>query len=478
MHCPTIFSFLLLCGSVISTPVVQSLSPVTSSQPKKPPRAWPFGLSTPVVQSLSPVTSKQPKKPPRSWPFGLSTKRVKPQGYRAVGYFGNWDIYARNFFITDVPASKLTHLVYSFANVNSTTGEVYMTDEWADLQYQYPGDNPDAAPANTNNVYGGVKQMYLLKKKNRKLKTLLAILGWTYSPNMIPVLASPTLRANFVKSAVSLMTNLGFDGLDMDYEYITSSTEATNMVSLLKDIRQAMDAAAVNGSTPYILSYASPAGPARYSLMDFKGMDQYLDFWNFMGYDYAGNWDTLAGHSSNLFGDLSNPASTPFNTSSAIAYYLTVGCVAPSKINLGMPLYARSFAKTDGPGKPFNNTGAAGSFDEAGTWDTKALPLPGSNATVYNLKHIGASYSYDATSRLMISYDTTTNAKVKTSYIQETGLGGAMWWEVSQDKQGEGSLIGTVVDAFGGERRLDQSLNRLEYPDSKYDNLRNGMPGE
>ena len=35
------------------------------------------------------------------------------------------DIYGANYFITDVPAESLTHLVYAFANVNTTTGRVY-----------------------------------------------------------------------------------------------------------------------------------------------------------------------------------------------------------------------------------------------------------------------------------------------------------------------------------------------------------------
>jgi chitinase len=154
-----------------------------------------------------------------------------------------------------------------------------MSDEWADLQIAYPGDDTSA---NGTNVYGGIKQLYLLKKNNRSLKTMLSIGGATYSSNVPPVLASDSLRKTFATSAITLMTNLGFDGLDIDYEYVQSATEAAQMVDLLKQLREGMDAyAKTTNSTPFLLSYASPAGPLHYKELDFEGMDQYLDFWNY-----------------------------------------------------------------------------------------------------------------------------------------------------------------------------------------------------
>lgn len=82
----------------------------------------------------------------------------------------------------------------------------------------------------------------------------------------------------------------------------------------------------------------------------------------------------------------------------------------------------------------------------------------------------------------MVSYDSPEIASQKVEYIKRMRLGGAMWWESSGDHKvtENNSLINLVTQGLGGYngKNMQVSQNCLEYPESKYDNLRKGMPGE
>ncbi|KAI1662032.1 glycoside hydrolase family 18 protein [Daldinia decipiens] len=402
--------------------------------------------------------------------LGSPTPAVEKRasGFLNKVYFTNWGIYGRNYQPAQLPASQINHVLYSFANLRSD-GTVYASDTWSDLEKHYDGDSWNDQGTN---AYGCVKQLYILKKANRHLKVLLSIGGWTYSTNFASAASTDATRKTFAQTAVALVKDWGFDGIDIDWEYPANDTEASNFVALLQAVRSELDSYSSQYANGYhfLLTAAVPAGPANYQKLHLADMAPLLDQFNLMAYDYAGSWDSTSGHQANLYPNPQNPVSTPFSTDAAITAYINGG-VPSNKLVLGLPLYGRAFDATDGIGQPYTGIGQ-GSW-EAGVYDYKVLPRAGAQE-VYDAV-AGATYSYDSSAKELISYDNVDMINKKIAYAQSKNLGGSMFWEASGDRTDSGSLIAAAYNAQGGSSFLDATQNLLSYPNSQYDNIKNNL---
>ena len=119
--------------------------------------------------------------------------------------------------------------------------------------------------------------------------------------------------------------------------------------------------------------------------------------------------------------------------------YLDAG-VAPEQIVLGAPIYTRAWSGVaDGGDGGYAETasGAAPGTFEAGNYDYKDLlaevQSPDSQWQLYWDDSAQASYLYNASEDIFSSFETPTSIALKAEWAEQLGLGGMMFWDLSND---------------------------------------------
>ncbi|MDR6227186.1 glycosyl hydrolase family 18 protein [Desmospora profundinema] len=363
--------------------------------------------------------------------------------HKIIAYYPGWATYDRNYQVTDIDASKVTHINYAFANI--ANGEIVVGDTYADTDKFFPGDcwEPGCKRGNFN-------QLNKLKQRHPHLKTLISVGGWTWSGNFSDAALTDASRTKFANSAVRFVREWGFDGVDLDWEYPVSGglhpgrpEDKRNFTLLLQKVREKLNEAGRADGKQYLLTIASGAGPNYVQNTELDQVQRHLDWINIMTYDFHGSWEQMSGNNAPLFRDPADPfpQANTFNVQAAVQGHLNAG-VPASKLIMGLPFYGRGWT---GCGSANNGLYQNCSGPSQGTWEPGVLDYTDIKNNYVN-KNGFTRYWNDAAkvpwlfnpqTGTFISYDDEESIGHKTRFIKEQRLAGAMFWELSADRNHE-----------------------------------------
>ena len=399
--------------------------------------------------------------------------------YRNVMYYGEWSIYTgqNNFYPSKMNAKLITHLNFAFLDMDKN-GDLNLCDEYADFQIT---TLPELDGINYGAPYAGViGAIAILKIKNPHLKIGISVGGWTRSGDFPAVAASEAKRKNFAKNIVKFVGYIGYDFVDIDWEYPTAQRDpdpsgsgvdidegcpgtpedTENFTLLLQEIRNELDALGKENDKYYELSVAMSASPAMMAKIQYDKVLQIVDFANMMTYDLNGAWNAYTAHQTALYTNPAYDASTmleaAYSVDTCIKYLEeTYGnTIDYKKIVVGVAPYTRGWGEVKNDGLDPNNPGLYASAKPnsirapdgttSGTWGFWQLPtiMQQFGLQEYYDETAQAAYYYSPSGGYFFTCDNARSATAKGNYVKQKGLGGLIAWMASLDAE---SVVTTAM---------------------------------
>ena len=364
--------------------------------------------------------------------------------FRNVMYYANWVIYegSGNFYPSMMLPKYITHLNFAFLDLDSN-GDIVLTDEYADFQI---ATLPELSGLSYAEPYAGVLgALFILKLKNPHLKVGVSVGGWGRDANFPIVSADKNKRENFANNIVKFIEYLGYDFVDIDWEYPSTSADTENFTLFLKSIREKLDALEQKLGKHYELSIAMSASPTMMDKIQYDKVLQIVDFSNMMTYDLAGGYNSYTAHHTALY---TNEA---YNHQTMDARYSADLCIRHleekygssidmKKVLVGVAPYNRGWAGVKNDGLDPDNPGLyasanPNSFEEnIGIYQIPEL-MKQLALNEYFDEKAKAAYYYSPTNGIFLTIDNEKSATAKGNYVRDKDLGGLIAWEASLDRE-------------------------------------------
>ncbi|MDO5968954.1 glycosyl hydrolase family 18 protein [Flavivirga aquimarina] len=230
----------------------------------------------------------------------LKTDKNFELGYEVFGWYPYWE----KDYYKHINFSLLSTVAYFSYEVNPSTGKAISTHEWE-----------------TTSLIDSIKAY-----PNKKILLTVSNFGERNNRRFLRNSKSiDTLISNLIK----LLDKRKGDGVCIDFEGIQKK-EKDDYTGFLLTLSSRLKKV----NKDYKIYAAVPSVNLTY-VLDFKSLNQAIDKFVIMGYDYYGKTSSIAGPVAPL---LSGKSWEPFNLTESVKYYLKEG-VPNSKLILALPTY-------------------------------------------------------------------------------------------------------------------------------------------
>ena len=353
---------------------------------------------------------------------------------KVIAYLASWGVRAKGVRIADIPADRLTHVLYAFGHL-AADGRAAFGDSTLDV--------------------ANFRELSQLKQRFPHLRVLISLGGWGGSKYFSDAAATPEARHALVTSTIELFIRgfpAVFDGVDVDWEFPVAGglpengyriEDRGNFTLLLAEFRRQLDSAGAGERRHYDLTIAASARPWEVANLELAELPRYLDWINVMTYDYH-SVDTIAHFNAPLHAAPGDP--TPeLNIEASLRLFLDAR-VPPRQLAVGVPFYGRGYgsvaAERDGLFQKADYTGAPDWGSGGIDYRVLASREPERHGfRRYWQRAAQVPWLYNAERRIWISYDDSQSVELKARFARDRALGGIMFWELGGD---DGTLLRAI----------------------------------
>lgn len=414
----------------------------------------------------------------------VNSSATEGEDRKLIGYFPSWAYKSevQGFFdLGDLQWDELTHIQYSFGFVDPTTNKLVLGDKQSDIEEDFKDYkimhkgkeikiDPSLPYKGHFNIITQMKKMY------PDVKVVMSVGGWAGSRGFYTMLDTDAGIEAFTNSCVDFVREYGFDGIDIDFEFPSETSQSGNpddfdvseprrktinarYNKMMKELRKKLDAASAEdgktGDDKYLVSAAVSASSWVLGGVKDNSYAKELDFLSIMSYDYHGGWNHFVENQANIYSD---PADTEtlsmaLPTLSAdwtVKYYR--GVLPPEKILMGIPYYTRGWENVsggDGTGlHGVSNTPATGKYNIWGDPDKDGNIIPAGANPLWHVLNLAdrdpkfkkywdnvgkVPHYWQPDEKVFLSFEDEQSIGERLKYIEEKNLGGALIWVMSGD---------------------------------------------